>query len=115
MSRRSVLGALVLTLASISASAQAGLTGRWEGETRNGTAIVLTLAVEGTQLTGTLLRGEETATVTEGKVLKNTFTFKATIGGQAEGFSGELAGDSIKIWLDRQGAERAILLHRAKA
>jgi hypothetical protein len=112
MTRRIAL-AIVLSLAGIIAQAQTGLTGTWEGETRNGTTIVLTLVVKGTALTGTLTRGEETATLTEGKVAKNTFTFKATLGGQIEGF-GELAGAEIKIWLDRQGAERAVLLHRAK-
>jgi hypothetical protein len=45
---------------------------------------------------------------------RNTFTFKATLSGQGEGFSGELTGGEIKIWLDRQGAERAIMLNRAK-
>jgi len=114
MTRRNALGAIVLSLAGIIAAAQSGLNGKWEGETRNGTAIVLTLVVKDAALTGTLARGEETAPLAEGKVLKNTFTFKATIGGQVEGFSGELAGAELKIWLDRQGAERAIVLHRAK-
>ena len=114
MIRRIAVAAIVLLLASIIAHTQTGLTGTWEGETRNGTTIVLTLIVKDSALTGTLKRGEETATLAEGKVAKNTFTFKATIGGQVEGFSGELAGAEIKIWLDRQGAERAIVLHRVK-
>jgi hypothetical protein len=33
---------------------------------------------------------------------------------QPEGFSGELTGDEIKIWMDRQGAASAIVLRRAK-
>ena len=114
MTRRIALGVIVLAVAGIIAVAQSGLNGKWEGETRNGTALVLTLVVKDTALSGTLKRGEETATLAEGKVAKNTFTFKATVGGQVEGFSGELAGADIKIWLDRQGAERAIVLHRAK-
>ena len=114
MTRQIALAAIVLFLSGIVAAAQSGLTGKWEGETRNGTTLVLTLVVKDTALTGTLKRGDETATLTEGKVSKSTFTFKATIGGQAEGFSGELAGDEIKIWLDRQGAERAIVLNRVK-
>jgi hypothetical protein len=114
MTRRIALGAIVLFLAGILAGAQGGLSGKWEGETRNGTTLVLTLVVKDTALTGSLKRGEETATLAEGKVAQNTFTFKATIGGQVEGFSGELAGTEIKIWLDRQGAERAIVLHRVK-
>lgn len=114
MTRRIALGALVLSLAGIMAGAQSGLSGTWEGETRNGTTIVLTLVVKDTALTGSLTRNEETVTLQEGTVAKNTFAFKATLGGQVEGFSGELAGAEIKIWLDRQGAERAIMLHRAK-
>lgn len=114
MIRCIALSALVISLAVV-VEAQTGLNGRWEGETRNGTAIVLTLALKDTTLTGTLKRGEETATLMDGKVSKNAFTFKATVGEQTEGFSGELAGDNIKIWLDRQGPERAIVLHRAKA
>ena len=115
MTTRNALGGLLISLVSIGAHAQTGFSGKWEGETRAGSAIVLTLVVEGTHLSGTLVRGEETATLTEGKVSKNTFNFKATLAGQTEGFSGELAGDRIKIWLDRQGEERAILLHRIKA
>ena len=114
MTRRSALAAIALVLSGITAAAQSGLNGTWEGETRNGTTLVLTLVVKDTVLTGTLKRGDETATLADGKVAKNTFTFKATIGGQAEGFSGELAGTDIKIWLDRQGVERAIVLRRVK-
>ena len=43
---------------------------------------------------------------------ENTFTFKAKLNDQTETFSGELAGDEIKVWLDRQGPERAIVLKR---
>jgi hypothetical protein len=114
MIRQIALAATVAVLSSITAAAQSGLNGKWEGETRNGTALVLTLVVKDTVLTGTLKRADETATLADGTVAKNTFTFKATIGGQAEGFSGELAGTEIKIWLDRQGPERAIVLHRVK-
>lgn len=45
---------------------------------------------------------------------KNRFTFKTTINDQAEAFTGELAGDEIKVWLDRQGPESAAVLKRVK-
>ena len=45
---------------------------------------------------------------------KNTFTFKATLGGQAEALSGELGEDQVSVWLDRQGREGAIVLKRVK-
>jgi hypothetical protein len=107
------VAAIVLTC-SIVAHAQATLTGKWQGETSNGTAITLDLAVEGTALTGTLTRNGVSAPLSEGKVSKNTFTFKATINDQTEGFSGELTGDQLKVWLDRQGASRAAVLERVK-
>ena len=75
---------------------------------------MLTLAVKGTVLTGTLVRGEERMTLSDGKATKTTFTFKATLNDQAEAFSGELAGDELKVWLDRQGPATAIVLRRVK-
>ena len=65
-------------------------------------------------LTGTFTRSEQSAPISEGKVAKNTFTFKSTINDQTVAFSGELAGDDIKIWMDQQGPERAIVLKRVK-
>lgn len=111
MNRLIAVGVLVAAFACL-VYAQDALNGTWEGETRNGAAIVLTLAVKGTALTGTLVRNAESATITDGTVAKNTFAFKATLNGQTEGFSGELAGDEIKIWLDRQGPSTAIVLRR---
>lgn len=45
---------------------------------------------------------------------KNTFTFKATLNDQTEAFTGELDGDQITIWLDRQGRPNAAVLKRVK-
>jgi hypothetical protein len=90
------------------------LSGTWEGETRGGASLVLTLAVKGTALTGTLVRDGQSAALSDGKVTKNTFTFKAALNERLEEFSGEGAGDEIKIWLDRQGASTAIVLRRVK-
>jgi hypothetical protein len=113
MTRCIAVTVAVLTFASV-AAAQETLSGTWEGETRSGTSIVLTLVVKGTAVTGTFVRSGQSATISDGKVSKHTFTFKATVNDQAEAFSGELAGDEIKIWMDRQGADRAIVLRRAK-
>jgi hypothetical protein len=114
MTKKLTITAIVTLLVSTLALAQQGLTGTWEGATENGTALVLTFKAEKTALTGTLKRGEETAPITEGKVEKNTFTFKVTLNGEAESISGEQAGDEVKAWLDRQGRERAIVFRRAK-
>jgi hypothetical protein len=113
MSRFASVAAIVLTCATVT-NAQATLTGQWQGETRAGSAIVLDLTVNGPVLTGTLTRNGESIPLSEGTVSKNTFTFKAKINDQTEGFSGELADDHINIWLDRQGAETAIVLKRVK-
>jgi hypothetical protein len=65
-------------------------------------------------LTGALVRNGQSATLSDGKASRNTFSFKATVNEQTEGFSGELEGDEIKIWMDRQGPSNAIVLRRAK-
>ncbi|MGH9308783.1 MAG: hypothetical protein ACRD1U_05390 [Vicinamibacterales bacterium] len=114
MTRNGIALTLLLTTIAGVARAQDGLNGTWEGETGSGSSIVLTLAVKGTSLTGTIVRNGESTALTDGKASKNTFTFKATLSDQAEGLSGELAGDEIRIWLDRQGRSRAIVLRRAK-
>jgi hypothetical protein len=92
----------------------ATLTGRWQGETRNGMQVLLNLTATETELTGTLTRNEQTSTITEGKLSKNTFTFKATLGDQTEAFTGELAGEQITVTLDRQGPTGAVVLKRVK-
>lgn len=114
MSPRTSVAAIVLTC-SIGAHTQPTLAGKWQGETASGSAIVLDLAVKGTALTGTFTRNGVSTPLSEGKVSKNTFTFKATLNDQTEGFSGELADDNqIKVWLDRQGVANAIVLKRVK-
>jgi hypothetical protein len=110
-----ILSATLLALASIAvAQTQSALTGQWQGETTNGTPIQLELTATSTTLTGTLTRDGQPLTITDGKVSKNTFTFRATLGDQTEGFTGEVAGDEIKVWLDRQGPGRAAILKRVK-
>ena len=105
---------VVMTMVAGVVHAQDKLSGTWEGETRNGASIVLTLEAKETVLTGTLVRNGQSATISEGKVSKNTFTFKATLNDQPESLSGELTGDDIKVWLDRQGPSTAIVLRRVK-
>ena len=102
---------LAITIAA-AVHAQAALTGTWQGETPNGSELVLDLTATETALTGTLTRNGQPAAITDGKVSKNTFTFKATLNDQTEAFTGELAGDQIRVWLDRQGPKRAAVLKR---
>jgi hypothetical protein len=102
---------LSLVLATV-VQAQATLTGKWEGKTKNGFQIVLDLTATETALTGTLIREGQVAKITDGKVSKMSFTFKATLGDQTEGFTGGLDGDQITVWMDRQGPAGTLILKR---
>jgi hypothetical protein len=112
--KRFAAAATMLLAYSMVVDAQTTLTGKWQGETPSGSAIVLNLTTKGTTLTGTLIRGDVSSVLSDGKVSKNQFTFKAKVNDQTEAFSGELADNAIKVWLDRQGASTAIVLKRAK-
>jgi hypothetical protein len=115
MKNRLVPAAAVVLMCALIGHAQAMLTGKWQGETPNGSSILLDLTVKGTTLTGTMTRNGERIPLSDGQVSKNTFSFKATINDQTEGFSGELTEDQLKVWLDRQGVSKAVVLKRVKA
>ena len=109
---RAVAGiAIALTLAAL-AQAQEGLTGKWEGATPAGTPIVLDLKATKTELTGTLTRAGEPTKITDGKVEKTKFTFKAVLQGEQQSFTGEQQKDEIRVWIDQQGPEKAAILKR---
>jgi hypothetical protein len=104
---------IVIAFAAI-LRAQDGLTGVWEGETPNGASLTLTLTVKDSTLTGTVVRNGQSATISDGTVSKdNHFTFKVTLSEQLESVTGDLVGDEIKIWLDRQGPTNAVVLRRS--
>ena len=111
MGKSSSLAAMVLVF-SIVLAAQDALSGKWEGVTNAGATLVLDLTAKGATLTGTLTRDGQSSPLSDGKVSEKTFAFKAKLNDQTEALSGELAGDEIKVWLDRQGPERAIVLKR---
>ncbi len=100
-------------MAAIS-QAQSGIAGKWGGTTRNGLNVVLDLKVANQALTGTLTRDGQASTITEGKVSGNSFTFKAILGEESETLTGELDGQQLKVWLDRQGREGTVVFNRAK-
>ena len=110
--RKVLTNLLIVLMATTVVHAQPGLTGKWEGTTPNGASLALDVTATETTLTGTLTRNGESTKITDGKVSKNTFSFKATMGDQPEGLSGELVKDEIRIWLDRRGPESAIVLKR---
>ena len=64
-------------------------------------------------MTGTFTVRGRPMTISDAKVTKNTFTFKAALEGQPEGFSGELNGDSMVLWRDKNGKVDALTLNRA--
>ena len=101
-------------LMAVSAAAQGTLTGIWQGNTNGGAAITLDLTAKGTTLTGTLSRNDDKVPISDGVVTGNAFTFKAVLNDQAETVAGELDGDQLKAWLERQGRESAITLTRGK-
>src|SRR4051812_45358082 len=109
----SVAAGLVLLVTTL--PAQGDITGKWRGETRNGTELVLDLVAKGTALTGTLARNGQSVPIRDGKVSKQTLTFKAVLNDQTEGFSGELKGDQLEIWMDRLGPPSTAVLERVKS
>ena len=93
---------------------QGAVAGKGQGQTKNGAQIILDLTVNKSNLTGTFTRNGQTSTITEGKVAKNTLTFTATLGDQTEAFTAEFSGEQLRMWLDRQGPENAVVFKRGK-
>lgn len=105
---------VVAVLLATAVYAAPALTGKWEGTTANGAQVVLDLTATETTVAGTLTRNGETFKISDGKVSKNTFTFKVTLNDKPEGLTGELAGDEIKVSMDSRGPESTIVLKRVK-
>ena len=113
---KSMLSVLSLTLfLAGGAAAQTGPAGKWEESTSSGLNAALNLTATDTTLAGTFTIRARPMTITDGKVTKNTLTFKAALEGQPEGFSGELKGDELELWRDRNGRTDVITLKRVKA
>jgi hypothetical protein len=104
----------LLLCAGAGAQADAELTGTWKGQTPNGMNLTLVLVQKGEDFTGTLTRESESTPISEGKVSKNTFTFKATLGGETETIEGTFDKTDMKAWLTRQGSERTAMLKRVE-
>lgn len=113
MARRMLNVLLLVLLLCVMAQAQTDLSGKWSETTPSGLNAELDIKSTATTLTGTFSVRARPMTITDGKVTKNTFTFKAALEGQPEGFSGELNGDSIVLWRDRNGKVDALTLKRA--
>ena len=105
-------GAMIALVFSATVHAQAAITGKWQGKTPNGFELELDLTATKTALTGTLTRSGQATEISDGKVSQNTFTFQATLNDQKAGFTGEIDGDQIKLWMDRQGPSAAVVIKR---
>jgi len=111
---KKILTATMIALVlPVFAYAQSAMTGKWQGKTPNGFQIELDLIATEKELTGTFTRNGQSITIADGKVAKNTFTFRATMNDQTQGFTGEIDADQIKFWMDRQGPSAAAVLKRA--
>ena len=108
-----LISALLVSVALAHAQT-ATIAGSWQGETANGAELLLELAVKGTALTGTFTRNGQSSPIADGKVSKNTLAFTVKIGDQTEALTGEIAGDALELWIDRQGRTNAVVLRRAK-
>ena len=104
---------LVVLLLCVMAQAQTDLSGKWTETTPSGLNAELDVKATETSMTGTFTVRGRPLTISDAKVTKNTFTFKAALEGQPEGFSGELNGDSMVLWRDRNGKVDALTLKRA--
>ena len=113
MTNRSVaLATIALLMLPSVAGAQSAITGKWHGKTPNGFQMELDLAATRQELKGTFTRNGQSTPITDGKVTKKTFTFKVTMNDQTQGFTGEVDGDRIKVWMDRQSPSAAAILTR---
>jgi hypothetical protein len=112
MMKRVLTVTLIAVVLPASVFGQSAMTGKWQGKTPNGFQVELDLTATEKELTGTFTRNSQSITITDGKVLKNTFTFKATMNDQTQGFTGEINGDQMKFWVDRQGPSAAAILKR---
>jgi len=104
---------LIVLLLCVMAGAQTGLSGKWTETTPSGLNAELDVKATEAAFTGTFTVHGRPMTISDAKVTKNTFTFKAALEGPPEGFSGELNGDSMVLWRDKNGKGDALTLKRA--
>jgi hypothetical protein len=115
MNRRFALVAVAVfaILCSTSVLVQGRLTGKWQGTTNRGREVQMDLKAVKTELTGTLTIDKAVGKITEGKVTKDRFTFKAPMQGRPVAFSGLIRGDEVE--LTPEGATDPVVLKRMKS
>jgi hypothetical protein len=94
-------------------SAESVWTGRWEGTTVSGQALILDIKVAGQRITGKLTVGKQSANITAGKALENAFAVTTgPIDGHSVTATGRQVGDAIELTID--GVKDPLTLTRAK-
>jgi hypothetical protein len=87
--------------------------GKWQGTTVSGQPLVLQLKVQGERVTGKLIVGKQSANITEGKVVGDTFALTTgPIDGYKVGGSGRHLGDAIEFTIE--GVKKPLTLTRLK-
>lgn len=104
---RKLLPLVVACLVASVVAAETGITGTWATSKKAQPSMVMEFSSTGTMLTGTIRAIEGTEppvvmAVTDGKVVGNRVTFKATVPDATNGpylmmFSGHRAGNTIKF------------------
>src|SRR4029453_13343799 len=104
---------VALAVAALAPAAHA-LTGKWEGSTRSGASVLLDLTATDKTPPGTLTHDGQVLPITDGKVSKNTISFKIDLGDKMEAMSGALAGEELRVWIDSRREESTAVLKRVK-
>jgi hypothetical protein len=108
--------AVAVLVSSAAIYAQAAITGKWQGESPNGSKVVFDVKATDAALTGTLTVDGQRLPLADGKVSKNRFTFSVHLppNDSVQAFTGELAQDELKLWMDQRGQANAAVLKRMK-
>jgi hypothetical protein len=87
--------------------------GRWQGTTVSGQPLVLDLRVNGQRMTGRLMVGKQSANITAGKVVDESFALTTgPIDGHIVAGTGRHTGDAIEFTID--GVKEPLTLTRIK-
>ena len=87
------------------------VTGRWSGETSQGNPVLLNLAQDGANVSGTAIRGDQTGSVV-GTVDGNTFSFTEVLSAIETSGSATVEGNSMRGTLTENGQDYGFTARR---
>jgi hypothetical protein len=115
---------ILLTLAVAAVALSADITGKWKGSVpgRDGNSreVAFDFKADGAKLSGTMMgpMGNEIA-ISEGKVAGEDVSFKVVLefngNSMSMSYTGKLAGEELKLKMQREGAPRAMEMTLKKA